>query len=149
MIWLYRLQQRLAITRNEGLAILTLSGLLLLGLAVRHGETPAPVHDPSTYEEVEARFQAHVAKLPGVNHSEGRTAPPHRAETTVRINLNTASSTELQQLPGIGPALSERIEAYRSTHGPFRRVGDITQVRGIGEKTLARIEPMLYVEETP
>lgn len=146
MIWLYRLQQRLAITRNEGFAILILAGLLLLGLAVRHGRPPTPEHDASTYEGMEARFRAHVAKRSGAN----RAAPRDAEETTAaRIDLNTASPAELQRLPGIGPSLSERIEAYRTAHGPFDRVEEITRVRGIGEKTLERIQPMLAVEDAP
>lgn len=146
MTWLYRLQQRLAITRSEGLAVLTLAGLLLLGLAVRHVDAPAPPSDASTYEEVEARFQAHAAKLPGANRPD--SGANRQEEVALRVDLNAASSAELQQLPGIGPALSERIEAHRDAHGPFQRVDDVTRVRGIGEKTLDRIRPMLYVEET-
>lgn len=152
MIWLYRLQQRLAITRNEGLAILTLAGLLALGLVAQHGQQQKPVHDPSTYAKMEARFQAHVTALPGANRAASGPER-HQAERRVsgreqagRININTASSAELRQLPGIGPTLSTRIEAYRSTHGPFVRVDDIMHVHGIGEKTLAQLRSMLYVE---
>ena len=148
MIWLYRLQQRLAITRNESIAILTLSGLLLLGLAVRHVQPWEPAHDPSAYAEMETRFRAHVTRLPGANRPVSGT-PALRSDSTatVHINLNTASASELQRLPGIGPALSARIAAYRSTHGPFRQVADITRVRGIGEKTLDRLASMLFVKE--
>lgn len=146
MIWLYRLQQRLAITRNEGLAILTLAGLLLLGLVAHHGRSSAPEYAPSTYEEVEARFQTHVTRRSGTN----RVGSYNVGEmTAARIDLNTASHAELQRLPGIGPALSARIDAYRKAHGPFARVEDITRVRGIGEKTLEQIEPMLFVGEAP
>lgn len=151
MSWMHRVQQRLAITRHEGLAVLTLSGLLLLGLAVQHVRPPAEQPDPATYTEVEARFRAHTIALPGANRPEasdsaegsGSTAAPDE----LRIDLNTASASALQQLPGIGPALSERILTYRRTHGGFARVEEITRVHGIGPKTLAQIEPMLYVEE--
>ncbi len=59
------------------------------------------------------------------------------------LNLNTASSTALQRLPGIGPALAGRIVAYRKTHGPFARVAHITRVKGIGAKTLQALQPHL------
>lgn len=150
MLWLYRLQQRLAITRNEGLAIVTVAGLLLLGLAVRQVQAPVAPHDPSTYEEVAARFRAHTANLPGANRAASdtneATASPDAPASAERINLNTATRAELRRLPGIGPALSARIAAYREANGPFARIEDVTRVRGIGEKTLAQIEPMLYVE---
>ncbi len=65
--------------------------------------------------------------------------------TTTSVNLNTATASELEELSGIGPRLAARIIAHRQTNGPFQRVQDLTQVSGIGEKTLARLEPQLVV----
>ena len=56
-----------------------------------------------------------------------------------RININTATSQELQTLRGIGPALAQRIIEYRQTSGGFSTVDDLTNVKGIGEKTLEKI----------
>lgn len=56
-----------------------------------------------------------------------------------RININTATSQELQTLRGIGPALAQRIIEHRQTSGGFSTVDDLTNVKGIGEKTLAKI----------
>ncbi len=56
-----------------------------------------------------------------------------------RININTATSQELQTLRGIGPALAQRIIEYRQTSGGFSSVGDLKNVKGIGEKTLEKI----------
>ncbi|MDK1010047.1 MAG: ComEA family DNA-binding protein [Actinomycetota bacterium] len=58
-----------------------------------------------------------------------------RAETG--IDLNTASASELESLPGVGPVLAERIVAYRTDRGPFRTVEDLLDVPGIGEAKLA------------
>lgn len=49
------------------------------------------------------------------------------------VDINRASAAELQVLPGIGPALAERIVTHRETHGPFRQPGDLRDVSGIGE----------------
>lgn len=49
------------------------------------------------------------------------------------VDLNRASPAQLQELPGIGPALADRIVAHRETHGPFREPGDLRDVSGIGE----------------
>lgn len=61
------------------------------------------------------------------------------------ININTATLDELETLPGIGPALGQRILDYREQHGPFRSVDDLLNVSGIGEKRLADLRPKVTV----
>lgn len=63
------------------------------------------------------------------------------------VRLNEADAEELQRLPGIGPALAERIVADRSTRGPFRKLSDLRRVSGIGPATVRRLEGK--VEVTP
>lgn len=55
------------------------------------------------------------------------------------ININTATAQELEALPGIGPALSQAIVAYRDEHGAFTRAEDLLNVKGIGEAKLDAI----------
>ena len=62
-----------------------------------------------------------------------------------RININTATSEELQTLPRIGPALAQRIIEYRQISGGFSTVDDLTNVKGIGEKTLEKIRASITV----
>jgi competence protein ComEA len=62
-----------------------------------------------------------------------------------KINVNTASAEELVALPGIGMAYAQRIVEYREKNGPFRKVDDLLNVRGIGEKTLERIRDRVTV----
>ncbi len=50
-----------------------------------------------------------------------------------KININTASAADLDKLPGIGPALAERIAQYRTANGPFNDLADLKKVPGIGE----------------
>ena len=63
-----------------------------------------------------------------------------------RLDLNRARAAELNQLPGIGPHLAERIAGYRKTHGPFQRIEDLRKVSGIGPKTLERIKAWVCVD---
>ena len=53
-----------------------------------------------------------------------------------KININTATSEQLQTLPGIGEVLSQRIIDYRTKYGAFRSVNELTDVEGIGDKIL-------------
>lgn len=77
---------------------------------------------------------------------EAAAAPRRSAKPPpVRTNINTASAQDLQRLPRIGPALAGRIVEYRRAHGPFRHPDQITEVRGIGEKTLERLRPWIYI----
>lgn len=55
------------------------------------------------------------------------------------LDLNSATAEQLQTLPGIGPVIASRIIAYREQVGPFRTVGELMNVNGIGEKTLGEI----------
>jgi len=62
------------------------------------------------------------------------------------VNINTADSTALQTLPGVGPAIAERIIAHRETHGAFRIIEEITDVSGIGERRFEDIRDLITVE---
>ncbi|HWQ15869.1 MAG TPA: ComEA family DNA-binding protein [Roseiflexaceae bacterium] len=61
------------------------------------------------------------------------------------VNINTAGPAELDALPGIGPALAERIIAHREANGPFQAVEDLRAVKGIGASLFARIAPLVTV----
>lgn len=74
------------------------------------------------------------------------TAAPEVVEaTTELININTASSFELESLPGIGPTTAQKIIAYRDENGPFLSIEDIINVSGIGPGTYERIKDLITV----
>lgn len=61
------------------------------------------------------------------------------------IDLNTAAAADLETLPGVGEVLADRILRYRASHGGFRQVSELKQVKGIGEKKYAAIVAQVTV----
>ncbi len=73
-----------------------------------------------------------------------RVSPPSRP-----LDINRADATGLQALPGVGPALAERIVAHRDTHGRFRSAADLLRVPGIGAKRYGRLRGPIRTAEAP
>lgn len=61
------------------------------------------------------------------------------------VNINTASSEELQQVPGIGPATAQKILQMRKSYGPFKSVDDLLAIRGLGQKRLDKMRKYLTI----
>jgi len=64
------------------------------------------------------------------------------------LNINSANSEELQQVPGIGPATAEKILQMRKSYGAFKSVDDLLAIRGIGPKRLEKMRKYLTVGRT-
>lgn len=188
MRWMYRVQQRLSITRGECNVMLALVFLMTLGLTTQYVQsqprplppdvyaaqdqlfeeasartlspsaiadaTPAlPIPEPPRQEPAGAEedtTHAANARAQPQEKTAGEQATPPQAASTARVprmNLNIATASQLERLPRIGPKMAQRILDYRAAEGPFRRVEELINVKGIGEKTLDRLAPMLFVEE--
>ena len=110
--------------------------------------------DPAAIRSLEARVgrgratsavaAADVVRREQTSVSPGRSARQGSAGGAL-VDINRATADELQAIPGIGPVIAERIVAYRSENGPFRAVDELMQVAGVGEKTFARIAPLVTV----
>jgi competence protein ComEA len=64
-------------------------------------------------------------------------------ETALQILINSAQTAELEELPGIGPELAQRIVSYRNKHGQFETLEDLKRVKGIGNKLYNKILPYI------
>lgn len=81
-----------------------------------------------------------------------QSAPEARSAKTAKaavgmVNLNSASAAELESLPGIGAKVAARIVEYRTKKGPFKRIEDLMNVQGIGEKNFSKLRPQLTLTE--
>jgi competence protein ComEA len=68
-----------------------------------------------------------------------------KPSTTGLVNLNTASASDLEALPGIGARTAARIVEYRQKNGPFKKVEELMNVRGVGEKNFLKLKPQITV----
>jgi competence protein ComEA len=90
---------------------------------------------------------------PPSQSAEPRSSESHESDRSAKlktpgegvVNLNTSSADDLERLPGVGPALAQRIIDYRTQSGPFQAPEDLMQVRGIGQKKFAKVQPFVVV----
>ena len=135
--------------RNEQIILLMLCGVLIVGIVIRYLDS----RDPDRIPDFEVRKNA-VEVPPREEPEERQYLSPVKAEEKEKvevaqagelIDINSATAKEFERLPRIGPQIAGRIVAYREKHGAFKRIDDITKVKGIGPKTLEHLRPYLTV----
>ena len=70
---------------------------------------------------------------------------PAAQKAEALVDLNRASAAELEGLPGVGVRTAERIIEYRTKHGGFKKIEELMNVQGIGEKSFLRLKPLITV----
>ncbi|MCL2336055.1 MAG: helix-hairpin-helix domain-containing protein, partial [Firmicutes bacterium] len=117
---------------------------------LEHLNLAAPLQDGLTYP-VPSKDQLN-AQPPAAGEGSGAAvlSPPAGPAGAVAgapglININTAGQAQLEELPGIGPALAQRIIDYRTKNGPFLSAEDIMSVSGIGEKRYEQLKDLITV----
>jgi competence protein ComEA len=86
--------------------------------------------------------------VPRIGEDVNVVLPAQSAESAGKgtVNLNSAQSSELQTLPGIGPAKAEAIIEHRETNGPFKSIDDLKEISGIGDKTFEKLKDQISVK---
>ena len=137
--------------RNEQIVLLLLCCILIVGIVIRYLDS----RDPDRIPDFEVRKNAveipspdeNISSMTSLTHGQSQVEVPSPKESVSPvgelIDINRATAKEFERLPRIGPQIAGRIVAYREENGAFKRVDDITKVRGIGPKTLERLRPHL------
>lgn len=86
---------------------------------------------------------ATLAALFAVALSVGSAFAAAKPAPAGKVNLNTASAEQLTAVPGIGVKLAARIVEHRQKNGSFKNVQELMNVKGVGEKSLVKLEPFL------
>ena len=98
-----------------------------------------------TQEKTAPKAAPVVAKKKAETKKSEKAPKTTKAEVGT-VSLNKATAKELESLPGIGPAIAERIIAYRTEKGKFSEISELMQVKGIGEKKFAQLRPHLTLD---
>ena len=80
-----------------------------------------------------------------------RSARPPVAATvasTGTVNLNSATAAQIASLPGIGAKTADLVVQYRQKNGPFKKIEEIMNVKGIGEKSFLKLKPLITVGDS-
>lgn len=91
------------------------------------------------------RVPVRIYQAPAATQTESAAATDPEPTAPGLININIATAQQLETLPGIGPALAQRIIDYRTEHGAFRAPEELVKVKGIGESKLMDILDLITV----
>jgi len=121
-------------------AALMLAVLALSGAGVRYLLSPSPGTPPG-----DIRLQSAAQSRPGALQEAARRAAQLARPLLPgeRIDLDRADVSEITRLPRVGPALAQRIVAWRTEHGPFGSLARLDSVPGVGAKLLDAIRPFV------
>ena len=86
-----------------------------------------------------------IAGAPAAAQEKGAPAAATSAAAVAVVNLNTATAAQITALPGIGPATAQRIIEFREKNNGFKKIEELMNVRGIGEKSFLKLKPLVTV----
>ncbi len=110
---------------RAGIGIGLVMAALLAGAPASSAQTKAPA------------VKTTAAKSPAAGRVRATAASP--------VNINAATPAQLQTLPGVGASTAQRIIEYRQKNGAFKKIEELMNVRGVGEKSFLKLKPLVVV----
>jgi competence protein ComEA len=77
--------------------------------------------------------------------AQGKSKPKAAATITTPVNINTATAAQLEGLPGVGARTAQLIVEQRQKNGGFKKIEELMNIKGIGEKSFLKLKPMITV----
>ena len=168
---LFFMIDKLEIKRSERVATSVLLILMVVLSGAAAISEPGSNYSEEQYEELEKLFKEKSEQIEenknlimaryepsrnvpvSISVREGGNKKPNLPDTTVEkeepkasagmIDINTATNEQLQELPGVGPTYAGRIITWRQENGAFTSKDQLLEIKGIGEKRLAKIKPLI------
>lgn len=101
---------------------------------------------PKTETTTETLKKEVKGKVAGAETEKSTSDSSQPSQNVVgKINLNSASQAQLESLPGIGPTYAQRIIEYRNSHGGFKTIEEVKNVKGIGDKTFEKLKDLITI----
>lgn len=160
----HKIKQKLldfGITKREFNLLFILLLIFILGLSIKVFKKNYPDYQNFDYTEVDSLFSLHLNNFDStdgyflnkpdsviVKELDKRNKLPRKSLvlSNAKININKATSQELQRLPGVGPKLAVLIISYRNKVGCFKSLEELKNVKGIGEKKFEKIKNLISLE---
>ena len=92
-----------------------------------------------------ALVSAASAEPPTVSQASRAKAAKTASAPSGPVNLNTATVAQLDSLPGVGKSTAQRIVDYRQKNGAFKKIEELMNVKGVGEKSFLKLKPLITV----
>ena len=89
-----------------------------------------------------------VCAMTAAPSAQGKAAGKAAPAAAAIVNLNTASPVQIAALPGVGEKAAQRIVDYREKNGGFKKVEELMNVKGIGEKSFLKLKPLITIGDS-
>jgi comEA protein len=143
--FLKKINDAIGLTKSESVVFWFLIIAFVSGLLIKFlrgdvvNEATSNKFDYSVFDSEFEKRSAEIEKYVKVS----KDADSVTDASTFKVNINTATKEELMKLPGIGEQTAERIIQHRKLYGDFKRIEDIMNVKGIGQKKFEKIKRYL------